>query len=349
MVSPSTALFILVCGFIGFYLLQKALKERTVKYVGLSLIPFILMTLSCATTTSSTTSTISDTIAEKIATMEAVFSGYDNVSTYYSDTYFYVESDGIPTHEMMAGIETWNDQVPVPQPYTGSNAWPIPLSNSYADEPMLIDDENFRRGAIAIAKNGIPIFNPYNASGFISYDIGELDEYGGHSGRGDDYHYHISPRHLDDSEEGTIIAYSFDGYPVYGDLEPDGSEMQTLDAYSGHEYEGDYHYHYGLSEARPFLVAFRGNVTVEGTAPENQVSPQASAFPPRSGDPHSINATDLEILSTVANEAGNGYTLTYTDNGETGSIEYSWTEDDEFTYIFNDVNPTEVSTETFSR
>ena len=62
----------------------------------------------------------------------------------------------------------------------------------FLDDNVTIADD-LQRGAIAIAANGIPIFNPVNASGLISKEIGELDDFGGHSGRADDYHYHAAP------------------------------------------------------------------------------------------------------------------------------------------------------------
>ena len=48
---------------------------------------------------------------------------------------------------------------------------------------------NFMKGAVAIAPNGVPIFNPLNNTGEDAYAIGELDQWGGHCGKADDYHY----------------------------------------------------------------------------------------------------------------------------------------------------------------
>ena len=57
------------------------------------------------------------------------------VSTSWDNTYFYVNSKGIPNHPMMVGISNhgWQQQVPIPQCYinqTGGtqNAWSIPLN-----------------------------------------------------------------------------------------------------------------------------------------------------------------------------------------------------------------------------
>jgi hypothetical protein len=160
--------------------------------------------------TPSTDLTINDPTA-----MTAAFAPYTNkVSTRFDDTYFYVESDGIPEHQMMVNITAWIAQVPLPHPYNGDNAWSIPLSPEYAEDPISIQTD-FQRGAIAIAATGIPIFNPLNASGLISKKIGELDDFGGHSGRADDYHYPAAPLHLENTA-GNPIAYAFDGFAVYG-------------------------------------------------------------------------------------------------------------------------------------
>ncbi|WP_351125483.1 YHYH protein, partial [Shewanella sp. T24-MNA-CIBAN-0130] len=79
--------------------------------------------------------------------------------------------------------------------YTDDNSWVIPLQPELADEPLMAQD-NFMKGAIAIAANGIPIFNPLNNRGEDAKAVGELDNWGGHSGRADDYHYHLAPTHL---------------------------------------------------------------------------------------------------------------------------------------------------------
>ena len=43
--------------------------------------------------------------------------------------YYLVESSGLPDHQMMVGIKSWQQQVPITQPYTGTNSW-IPNWNS---------------------------------------------------------------------------------------------------------------------------------------------------------------------------------------------------------------------------
>jgi hypothetical protein len=43
-----------------------------------------------------------------------------------NDDYYYLESYGLPTHKMMVGITAWQQQVPLPQDFTGDNAFKIP-------------------------------------------------------------------------------------------------------------------------------------------------------------------------------------------------------------------------------
>ncbi|MEP1094735.1 MAG: YHYH protein [Cyclobacteriaceae bacterium] len=280
-------------------------------------------------------------------TIDEAFAPYSNVTTSWDENYFYVASNGIPDHQMMVGITAWIAQVPIPQPYTGSNAWSIPLNTKYAENPVSIED-NFQRGAIGIAVNGIPIFNPINASGLVSNEIGELDAFGGHSGRGDDYHYHTAPNHLESTSGSKPIAYALDGYAVYGSTEPDGSSMIELDEYHGHLYT-DSTYHYHGTDTYPYMIAaMRGEVTLEGDAPQNQVTPQPMADPPRGGDPHPINGDNLLITELIEYDNSMGYVLNYTIGGIDGSVDYSWDANDLYTFVFHDVDGS-TTTETFQR
>ncbi len=190
------------------------------------------------------------------------------------DNFFYVESNSMPDHPMMIGITAWQQQVPLPQPYFGDNAWRIPLKPIVAKNPLSAKS-HFFRGAIALAVNGVPIFNPIKNDGRTDTLLaGELDEYGGHCGRGDDYHYHIAPTHLQKIiGKDMPIAYALDGYPIFGYTEPDGSEVQGLDEFNGHSTPGlGYHYH--ATKHYPYLNGgFHGEVKeVDG-----QVDPQPRA------------------------------------------------------------------------
>src|SRR3954462_14382949 len=47
------------------------------------------------------------------------------VAVRWDERFLYVESNGLPAHKMMVGITAWQQQVPLPQKYTGANAWRI--------------------------------------------------------------------------------------------------------------------------------------------------------------------------------------------------------------------------------
>jgi hypothetical protein len=146
---------------------------------------------------------------------------------------------------MMMGITAWQQQVPLPQDYTGDNAFRIPRHPVLSDHPVSAKKALFN-GAIAVAVNGVPIFNPIKNDGRTdTYLAGELDTYGGHCGRADDYHYHMAPLHLVDVVgKANPIAYALDGFAIYGLTEPDGSQPVGLDEFNGHtNAAGVYHYH----------------------------------------------------------------------------------------------------------
>lgn len=216
---------------------------------------------------------------------------------------------------MMIGITNWQQQIPVPQDYSGVNAWRLPLHPVPSQSPASIQGR-FLRGAIALAANGIPIFNPQNNRGEISAQIGELDEWGGHCGRADDYHYHAAPLHLQDQVgKGNPIAVALDGYPIYGLKEPDGSAPAGLDAYHGHTTK-ELGYHYHASTNYPYVNGgFHGEVTEAA----GQVDPRPSAHPYRpAGEPlHGATISGFERTGS------NSFKLQYNVHGEKHEIAYS--------------------------
>ena len=237
------------------------------------------------------------------------------VKTHWDEVFFYIESDGMATHPMMTGITAWQQQVPMPQKYFGDNAWGFPLNPVPAAQLRSIKN-NFLRGAIAIAVNGIPIFNPQNNRGEISAEIGELDHFGGHAGRADDYHYHAAPLHLQSIVgAGNPVAFALDGYAIYGLTEPDGSTPKNLDAFNGHA-TPPLGYHYHASTKYPYINGgFHGEVTER----DGQVDPQPRAQPvrPATGPLRGAVITDFQTEAD-----GKSYTLTYTLNGQPVKLHY---------------------------
>lgn len=225
-----------------------------------------------------------------------------------------VESNGLPDHPMMTGIRTWQQQVPLPQKYIANNAWSIPATPIPAANPMSAKD-HFLRGAIALAANGVPIFNALNNRGVDSFRAGELDEFGGHSGRADDYHYHVAPLHLQ-AKVGprNPIGWALDGYPLYGEKEPDGAAPGKLDAFNGHT-TAELGYHYHGTKTYPYLNGgFHGEVReVDG-----QVDPQPRATGVRPDTPPLPGARIIGFERKGKTE----FSLRYEVNGKPARIDY---------------------------
>ena len=266
--------------------------------------------------------------------LDSAFTPYKpTISTTWDTTYFYVNSGGIPSHNMMIGITSWQQQVPIPQAYSGTNHWSIPLQPVYATTP-LSTRYNFMKGAVAIAVNGIPIFNALNNRGEDSYAIGELDNWGGHCGKADDYHYHAAPLHLSATSGLMPIAFALDGFAVYGAKEPDGTNMQSLDTCHGHIYNsGVYHYH--GTNTYPYVVgSMKGKVTIDPTtpAPENQILPQAFAHGVRPPLTPLRNA----VITDFTSPAANAYNLTYQLGNLMGHVNYNWDNAGNYHFTFID-------------
>ena len=245
----------------------------------------------------------------------AAFKAFSRLKLSANERFLLVGSDGMPDHPMMIGITSWQQQVPLPHPYAGANAWMIPLHPARAESPTPLRNR-FLRGAVALAANGVPIFNPQNNRGEVAQDIGELDRWGGHCGRADDYHYHVIPLHPSERLGDALpVAYALDGYPVYGTTEPDGAAMRALDACGGHEdAKVGYHYH-GTGKSPYVFTAFHGVVTeVDG-----QVDPQPRAQPVREATAPLRGA----VITGFAADGTSAWKLTYTVGGETRTVRYA--------------------------
>ena len=265
-----------------------------------------------------------------------------SIKTRWDDRYFYIESNGIPDHEMMVGITAWQQQVPIPHNYTGENAWRIPLKPVPADQPMSAKT-NFFRGAIALAVNGVPIFNPIKNDGRTDTNLaGELDEFGGHCGRADDYHYHLPPVHLEKVVgQGMPIAYALDGYPILGFQSNQEARKSKLDWLNGHQDEhGHYHYHATLTY--PYLNGgFYGQVTERN----GQVDPQPRAQGVR---PASRPLRGATITRFQRSEDGKQVVVGYQLRGEQRSVRYTTEDFQNYQFTF-DNGQQGKATETYSQ
>jgi hypothetical protein len=262
------------------------------------------------------------------------------VKTRSDEKNFFVESNGLPDHEMMTGITAWQQQVPLPQKYFGGNAWQFPLFPVPAKEPVSAKT-NFFRGAIAIAANGVPIFNPIKTDGHTdTFLAGELDHHGGHSGRGDDYHYHIAPVHLEaEVGKGVPIAFALDGYAIYGYADPDGKVPKDLDQFNGHS-TPKLGYHYHATKTYPYLNGgFHGEVIEQ----EGQVHPQPRATSPREA---TAPLRGAKITGFKTLEKGKSFSLSYMLDGKTSRVNYQINTDGSVKFDFVDPDG-KVTSETY--
>ena len=188
--------------------------------------------------------------------------GFDErVTVTCTDSHAIIQSDTYPDHEKMTGIVGTNEQVPVPADY----AAPILLSPTLGTTPLTRD------AALGVAVNGVPIYD-YTGGGEMSQadlahhqaqhdtlQTGQLDVCGGHAGRGDDYHYHVKPTCMIDqmanAGDDAIIGWAFDGFPIYGDNNPDGSVIAAgeLDVCNG-QTDDTFGYRYHTSPDAPYIV-----------------------------------------------------------------------------------------------
>lgn len=259
----------------------------------------------------------------------------DKLKFRWTENHLFIESNGLPDHPMMIGITNWQQQVPLPQAYTGKNAWQIPLKPKLAEKPISAKNALYR-GAIALAVNGVPIFNALNNRGEDAFLIGELDEYGGHCGKGDDYHYHIAPLHLEKLVgKGNPIAYALDGFALYGLTD------EKLDEFNG-RFEKDGKYCYHSTKAYPYINGgMRGVVEVRG----DQVDPQPHAGPIR---PEGRPLKGAKITDFTADAEKKNFSLKYEVKGETRKINYKVNPNGTFTFTHIDGAGKEL-TETYER
>ena len=266
-----------------------------------------------------------------------------NVAVRWDENYLYVEAKGLPDHPLMAGIKSWQQQVPIPQTYAGASAWRIPLRPVPAKEPMSAKT-HFMRGAIALAANGVPIFNALNNRGDDAKAFGELDSFGGHCGKADDYHYHDAPVFLEkELGKGKAIAVALDGYAIYGYNEPDGAAPGKLDEFGGHETKAlGYHYH--AQKKYPYINGgFHGEVTeVDG-----QVDPQPSAsHVRRTGSSYTQSPLRGALIKDFTSD-GKKFALNYTLNGKALSVKYTLNDDKTWTFIYSNPDGS-TATETYT-
>lgn len=140
--------------FIGVRLIHKTKSfNRKVFIVNVGFILLVMALIACK----KSTDTVISFSKTRTSFIDSAFTAFKPaVATRWDNDYFYVSSNGFPTQNVMVGITNWQQQVPIPQFYTGNNSWSIPLQPVYASNP-LSTQTNLMKGAIAIAVDDIPI------------------------------------------------------------------------------------------------------------------------------------------------------------------------------------------------
>ncbi|MEL6298846.1 MAG: YHYH protein [Pseudomonadota bacterium] len=237
-------------------------------------------------------------------------------------------SDTYPDHDLMNGIVGAIEQVPVP---AHNHAAPVAL------EPRLTARPKTRDSSLGVAVNGVPIFD-YTAGGEMSgedlkhhqeeHDTllrKELDTCGGHAGRGDDYHYHKLPTCMIDAMknkgDAAIIGWAFDGFPIYGTNNPDGSAIPAgkLDVCNGQP-DPVYGYRYHASDGPPYIIqCLMGEIPGERRLPRVPPLRAAGGGGARQGGrPMPGGVQGL----TFKKNARGGRVMEYTRDGEAYYIRY---------------------------
>jgi phosphatidylethanolamine-binding protein (PEBP) family uncharacterized protein len=156
---------------------------------------------------------------------------------------------------------------------------------------------------------------------------GELDNWGGHCGRADDYHYHIAPIHLQKQIGDDVpVAWALDGYPIYGYQDEKAPDFAPLDQWNGHK-DADGNYHYHATKKYPYL---NGGFFGEVIERDGQVDPQPRAESPRPALPPLQGAKIVDFETTKPGS----HVLTYEVRGRKGTVSYSVAENGSAKFMF---------------
>ena len=271
-------------------------------------------------------------------------------------TYAFFSTFGMQSkHAMMNGITATNQQVPLAQNFTGTNAWKIPLTPvvQSGTKTAALD------GPIGVAINGVPIFNPCKQGGCAQGNgggdtkvLGELDLCNGHAGRADDYHYHAAPVCMMSDQTNPAywdthpVGWALDGYAIFGYRNPDGTTA-TRDAICGgntlaHQ-NAPSGYAYHVTDISPYVLAcFYG-------VPSPDLAGQGAKFSPLRPAGTPVAATNMSTNATAASLAiGGTTTMQWTTGANTFQIRYSRTTDKCWTFVFL-TNGTTTSTSNYCR
>ena len=193
---------------------------------------------------------------------------YSASDMYLEDGFVVIQVNGVPDHNSPYFDASDDRNVA----YSGTNenfnlnpnridlnanyTYKIPLNPTAASNPRPT-----QLGSIGLALNGVSFYNQYAGPNNqpLTDEIDSFDQYNGHPQRVGEYHYHVEPTYLTQSQENNVLlGFLLDGFPVYGPFENGARVVNSLlDEYHGHEHvtadypEGIYHYH--ITDADPYI------------------------------------------------------------------------------------------------
>lgn len=267
------------------------------------------------------------------------YAAANGLSVTCDSTWAYINSYGIQSrHPMMNGITATNQQVPLAQNFTATNAWRIPLVPAAAASKVAAVD-----GPIGMAINGVPIFNPCKQGGCTgpgggdTKALGELDLCNGHAGRADDYHYHAAPVCLMNDQPANYwdthpLGWALDGYGIFGYRNPDGSVAPrdgTCGGNTATHPNAPAGYAYHVTDASPYVLScFHG-------VPSPDLAGQGGKYSPLRPPGTPMPATGMTLDATSASLAvGGTTTLSWLSGGRAYQVRYTRTSAVCWTFAF---------------
>jgi len=277
----------------------------------------------------------------------------DSVRVTCNDEFAFIASNTYPEHDLMNGITGTNEQIPVPATQYSA---PIKITPQIANKLTTID------AALGVAVNGVPIYD-YSSHGELdvyNYSarkdtilLGQLDDCGGHAGRGDDYHYHASPdcmiSAMNNAADDPIIGWAYDGYPIYGNNNPDGSPIadNDLDVCNG-QADDTFGYRYHASSKPPYIIQCLVGEVDTRILP--RVSPLSSDTPSARSDLRPPANGVKNLTHTIAKDGTRS--MTYDHNGNKYYVTYRPSKTQKNCYDFEQKtvsNGGKIETGTFCR
>lgn len=186
--------------------------------------------------------------------------GILDVRLSHNDRFLIMDSQGYPNHPTAIFPNNSNPNRILVQKFKFKLPLRPQMAESITRLPM---------GPVGVALNGVVFFNPFEAGGINAiegYSEVWLDSCCGHPQQHGVYHYHKypscvkSPFRDDGKQHSPVIGFAFDGFPLYGPYESDGTMARdlkgesALDVCNGHR-DGKRGYHYHVTPGRfPYIT-----------------------------------------------------------------------------------------------